>query len=72
MMNELQFAAKAVQIYAESHPRPVQVNKVQAAQMLNVHYHTVTAMVKSGIIKLNKCGMISMSEIDNALLSRAA
>ena len=71
-MTELQLAIKAVQIYAESHPRPSQVNKVQAAQMLDIHYHTVTAMVKSGIIKLNKFGMIPMSEIDNALLSRAA
>lgn len=71
-MSDIQLAVKAVQIYAESHPRPVHVNKVQAAQMLNIHPHTVTAMVKSGAIKLNKFGLIPISEIDNALLSRAA
>lgn len=71
-MNHVQLAVMAVKIYAESHPRPLQVNKMQAAQMLNIHHHTVTSLVKSGVIKLNSCGLIPMSEIDNALLSRAA
>jgi len=38
---ELQIAAKAVQIYAETHPRPTHVTQVQAAEMLNLSRYTV-------------------------------
>jgi len=61
-------AAKGAQFYAEQHPRPSQVNAVQAAEMLEVSAPTVRKMIRDGRIKLNKLGMISVSEIDRALL----
>ena len=38
---EFQIAAKAVQMYAETHPRPTHVTQVQAAEMLNLSRYTV-------------------------------
>lgn len=63
----IEVAAKAVQLYAERHPRPPHVNQKQAAAMLNISESTMSRMVKSGQIKLNKFGMIPISEIDSAL-----
>ncbi len=34
-MNDLETAIKAVQLYAEMHPRPPHVNQQQAAEMLH-------------------------------------
>lgn len=65
----LQTAVKAVQIYAEMHPRPAQVTQVQAAEMLNVSGSTVSRLVRTGRLKLNKSGMIPITEIDAALAS---
>ena len=67
MNNELTIAAKAVQLYAERHPRPPQVNQKQAADMLGVSARTVYNMIKAGTLKLNKCGMIPIEMIDAAL-----
>ena len=64
---ELELVAKAIQTYAESHPRPVAVTQVQAATMLNVSKPTVCRMVKTGRIKLNALGQIPISEIDRLL-----
>lgn len=64
----IECAAKAVQIFAEQHPRPSQVTQVQAAQMLGMSAQTVGKMVKDGRLSLNKLGMIPVSEIDRALL----
>lgn len=64
---ELQIAAKAVQMYAETHPRPSQVTQDQAAEMVGVSPATISRMVKSGNIKLNKFGRIPVSEIDRAI-----
>ena len=44
----LNIAVKAVQIYAEKHPRPHQVTQIQAASMLNVSESTISRMVKTG------------------------
>ena len=66
-MSELEIAIKAVRLYAETHPRPVQVTQQQAAEMLGLSRHTVRKMISAGALKLNKCGMITTSEVDRAL-----
>jgi excisionase family DNA binding protein len=66
-MTELEIAVRAVRLYAESHPRPSQVTQTQAAEMLGLSRPTVSRLVKSGQIKLNRCGMIPTSEIDKVL-----
>ena len=69
-MTELQIAVKAVQIYAETHPRPSHVSQKQAANMLNRTKQTISKMVSDGRIKLNDCGMIPITEIDRVLQAR--
>lgn len=64
---ELAIAIRAVQIYAERHPRPLQVTMTQAAEMLGISRWTVSKMVRFGQLKLNKCGMIPIEHIDRAL-----
>lgn len=66
-MNEIY---QAIRLYAESHPRPSQVNQAQAAEMLHVSRATVSRLVKAGVLRLNACGMIPISEIDSALQVR--
>lgn len=66
-MTEIDIAVKAVQIYAETHPRPAQVTQEQAAEMVGVSPATISRMVKSGVLKLNKFGRIPVSEIDRAI-----
>lgn len=66
-MSELELIVKAVQRYAETHPRPSQVTQKLAAEMLNLSEQTVGKMVKTGRIKLNDCGMIPITEIDRVL-----
>lgn len=60
----LEIATKAVQLYAETHPRPIHVNQVQAAEMIGKSIPTVAKLIKSGSIKLNAAGLIPISEID--------
>ena len=67
----LDIALKAVQCYAESHPRPPHVNQKQAAEMLGKSHVTVRNMVRAGIIRLNACGDIPISEIDRVLAAKA-
>ncbi|VWB89198.1 hypothetical protein BLA13014_04132 [Burkholderia aenigmatica] len=59
-------ARRAVQLYAETHPRPTQVTQLQAAEMLGLSRATVSKMVKAGQLKLNRCGMIPIEQIDEA------
>lgn len=66
-MSEVDIALKAVQLYAETHPRPSQVTQDQAAEMVGVSPATISRMVKAGMIKLNKFGRIPVSEIDRAI-----
>ena len=68
----LEVARLAVRIYAETHPRPPHVTQIQAAAMLNVSGATVSRMVKSGRLKLNKFGMIPIGEVDAALAVKDA
>ncbi len=63
----LAIAAAAVRLYAESHPRPIQVTKGQAAEMLGVSRPTLNKVIAAGDIRLNKMSMIPISEIDAAL-----
>jgi excisionase family DNA binding protein len=63
----LSIALKAVQLYAETHPRPSQVTQDQVAEMVGVSRATVSRMVKAGQLKLNKFGKVSISEVDRAL-----
>ncbi|MDR8049765.1 DNA-binding protein [Burkholderia cenocepacia] len=63
----LRIAMRAVRLYAESHPRPLQVTQKQAAEILGLSRVTVGKMVKFGQLRLNKCGMIPMEQIDRAL-----
>lgn len=66
-MSELDIARKAVQLYAETHPRPSQVTQKQAAEMLGLSEKTISNMVRTGRIKLNKLGYIPITEIDRVL-----
>lgn len=66
-MSELEIAIKAVQTYAETHPRPSQVTQDQAAEMVGVSPATISRMVRAGTLKLNKFGRIPVSEIDRAI-----
>jgi len=69
-MSVLDIAMMAVRLYAETHPRPSQVTQAQAAEMLNLSRATVSRMVQAGTLRLNKCGLIPITEIDLALQSR--
>ena len=66
-MKELEIAQEAVRLYAESHPRPVHVTQVQAAEMLSRSRNTISRMVNSGELTLNRCGMIPIGQIDQVL-----
>ncbi|MGR3905826.1 DNA-binding protein [Burkholderia sp. SR8] len=63
----LRIAMRAVRLYAESHPRPTQVYQRQAAEMLGLSRVTIGKMVRQGTLRLNKCGMIPIEQIDRAL-----
>lgn len=65
----LEIASVAVQLYAETHPRPTQVTKAQAAEMLGISRPTIYKLIAAGNLRLNKCGMIPVSEIDAALVA---
>ncbi len=68
----LNIAVKAVQIYHDMHPRPSQVTQQQAAEMLNKSHVTVRKMIRSGLIKMNDCGYIPITEIDRVIAPKAA
>lgn len=70
-MSEIdQIIDKAIQRYAETHPRPVDVTISQACQMLGRSYPTVRNLIDVGTIKLNDDERIPITEIDK--FSRAA
>ena len=62
-------AIKAVRIYAESHPRPLQVTQIQAADMLGKSRETIRRMIGAGELSLNKFGLIPIGQIDQAPIS---
>ena len=63
----LRIAARAVQLYAETHPRPAQVTQTQAATMLGVHPKTIRNYVAAGKLTLNGCGLIPIGAVDALL-----
>lgn len=67
MSDVLNIAVTAVRLYAESHPRPAQVTQSQAAEMLGISRHTLSKMVRAGTVRLNKCGLVPISEVDRVL-----
>lgn len=72
MTEALEIAVKAVQLYAETHPRPIHVSQKQAAEMLGLSAPTVGRMVKSGQLRLNGAGLIPVGQIDELLATRNA
>ena len=66
-MSELQIAKRAVQLYAESHPRPSHVTQIQAAEMLGVTSRTVHTLVRTGKLRLNGLGRIPIVQVDELL-----
>lgn len=70
MNDALTIATKAVQLYAETHPRPPHVNQAQAAAMLGVSKATVSRLVKAGTLTLNSVGLIPVGQIDRIIEAR--
>ncbi|WP_144156489.1 helix-turn-helix domain-containing protein [Paraburkholderia sp. BCC1885] len=64
---ELKTAVRAVQIYAERHPRPPHVTMTQAAQMLDLSRATVRKLVNTGKLRMNGCGLIPIEQVDALL-----
>lgn len=62
--DRIRVAAMAVRLYAETHPRPTQVTQRQAAEILGVTPRTVQNYIRSGKLRLNKCGHLPIEEID--------
>lgn len=71
-MTEVAVALKAIQLYAEMHPRPSSVSLTQGAEMLGISRETVRKMIRTGKIKTNALGQIPIVEIDRALDAKAA
>lgn len=57
-------AAKALALVSA---RPIHVTQTQAAEILHVSKATVSRMVQAGKLRLNKCGMIPMTAIDEVI-----
>lgn len=64
---EIEAAAMAVRLYAERHPRPPHVTQRQAAKMARVSEPTIRKMVRAGVLKLNKFGLIPIEDVDRAI-----
>ncbi len=65
-MSELELACRAVQLYAETHPRPTHITQTQAAEMLGCTRWKIAQLVKAGVLRLNACGMIPIEMVDAA------
>lgn len=52
--------------------RPEQVNYTQAGKLLRVSRQKVSNMVRAGVLRLNGCGCIPISEVDRVLSAKAA
>lgn len=60
----LRIAERAVQLYADKHPRPTQVTQSQAAEILGVAPRTVRRYIRAGRLKLNGCGYLPIEAVD--------
>jgi hypothetical protein len=57
-------AARAVRLYAETHPRPTQVTQRQAAEILRVDPKTIYNYIRAGKLKLNRGGYLAIEDVD--------
>ncbi|KVH52971.1 hypothetical protein WS89_31120 [Burkholderia sp. MSMB1072] len=67
---ELRIALRAVELYANRHPRPPQVNQKQAPEMLRVSARTMHNLIRSEALRLNRCGLVSIEDVDQLLAAR--
>lgn len=65
--DHIDIAIAAMRLYAETHPRPPHVTQSQAAEMLGLSAPTVRRLVRSGMLRLNRAGLIPIGEIDRAV-----
>ena len=65
-------AVRAVELYAQRHPRPPQVNVTQATKMLGLSRPTVHKLMKAGKLTFNSCGQIPIEQVDRVLASNYA
>lgn len=65
----LNIALQGAKAYAETHPRPAHVNRMDAAKILKISYPTLKKLVVSGKIKMNRFGKIPITEIDKVLVA---
>lgn len=63
----IEIAFKAVQLYAEAHPRPSSLTISQAAEMLGISRKTLSSRLKNGWVSVNSLGRIPTSEVDRLL-----
>lgn len=61
---ELRIAVKAVRLYAETHPRPTQVTRRQAAEMLGKSERTVRTYIRARLLKPNRAGLLPIEDVD--------
>lgn len=59
--------SRALDVFETRSPRPTQVTIKQAAEMLGLSRHTVSKMLTTGELRYNRCGRISIEQIDMAL-----
>ncbi|MGV0128898.1 helix-turn-helix domain-containing protein [Burkholderia gladioli] len=73
-IEQLQLIERTVELALERHaartPRPSHVTITQAAEMLGLSRHTVSKMVHSNQMKLNRCGLIPIEQVDAMLRAR--
>ena len=62
---------QAVLLALSMRPRPTQVNQTQAAEMLGLSRITVGKLLRSGVLRLNACGLIPIEQVDAARSVRA-
>lgn len=71
MMRIARAAAKeTMRLYADMHPRPTQVTQQQAAEMLGVTPRTIHNYIRAGRLRLNRCGYLSVTDVDEMLASQ--
>ncbi|MBY4833667.1 DNA-binding protein [Burkholderia dolosa] len=62
----VRIASRAVELFKQQHPHPTHVTQMQAAEMLGISRWTVSKMVKTSNLKLNRCGLVPIEQIDRA------
>jgi len=60
-------AQETVSRFVVAHPRPQFVSAKQAAEMIGVSRSTISTFIKTGRLKYNKAGLISIGDVDELL-----